>query len=56
MVPDLGMDQIHIFSRRANDSFSQLPSLVLPPGSGPRHVAFPLNSTERFYSVEELTK
>lgn len=40
LVADLGCDKIHVFDYDAKKGLTQKQSVVLPPGSGPRHLSF----------------
>lgn len=54
VVPDLGTDRVYLFALdAAAGSLSLAQSLELPPGAGPRHVAFH-PSLPRMYVINEL--
>lgn len=56
LSPDLGADQVHIFSvDNATGILTPYPSHNATPGSGPRHAAFKVNGNKTFmYLASEL--
>lgn len=54
VVPDLGTDRVYLYALDAeNGALSLSRTLELPPGAGPRHVAFHPN-LPRMYVINEL--
>ncbi|KAG9119723.1 hypothetical protein FRC07_005104 [Ceratobasidium sp. 392] len=56
-VPNLGTDRMHVFKVLGAGNLQQLDDVVLPSGSGPRHLAFwPLaGRSRRLYLVNQLS-
>lgn len=56
LVPDLGTDQVHVFSFIANTlKFSAQTTLKVPGGYGPRHLAFATRGGKTFmYLMTEM--
>jgi 6-phosphogluconolactonase len=56
LVPDLGADLIRVFRVDAGQTFTQLPSIPVPAGTGPRHGAwYPATGKPKFfYLVGEI--
>lgn len=57
LVPDLGTDQVHVYTFDANTlKTTAQTALKAPAGSGPRHIAFAQKSGKTFmYLITELT-
>ncbi len=55
LVPDLGVDQVfvHPFDSETSTLGEALPSIVLPPGAGPRHLSFAPDN-RHLYIINEL--
>ncbi|KAG8741906.1 hypothetical protein FRC10_002271 [Ceratobasidium sp. 414] len=56
-VPNLGTDRMHVFKVLGAGSLQQLDDVVLPSGSGPRHLAFwpPVGPSLYLYLVNQLS-
>eukprot|EP00052_Salpingoeca_macrocollata_P009327 m.73723 g.73723 ORF g.73723 m.73723 type:complete len:379 (+) comp17053_c0_seq1:42-1178(+) len=55
-VPDLGCDRVRLFRVGAAGDLTQLPAaIVMPPGSGPRHLAFNRSGSVAFVTNELLS-
>jgi 6-phosphogluconolactonase (cycloisomerase 2 family) len=56
LVPDLGMDLIHLYSFDPNTlALTSITPVSVKPGSGPRHLAFVIKGSKTFaYLVTEL--
>lgn len=55
-VPDRGSDRVYVYAVDGPGSVHEIRNITLPPGTGPRHIAFQvLNETRTFmYLVSEL--
>ncbi|KAG9104796.1 hypothetical protein FRC06_009265 [Ceratobasidium sp. 370] len=56
-VPNLGTDRMHVFRVLGAGNLQQLDDVVLPSGSGPRHLAFwpPVGPSQYLYLVNQLS-
>ncbi|KAI1269244.1 Lactonase, 7-bladed beta-propeller-domain-containing protein [Xylariaceae sp. FL1019] len=55
-VPDRGADRVYVYAVAGPDSVTRLDDIVLPPGTGPRHVVFSEASSNKtfMYLVSEI--
>ncbi|KAJ1307771.1 hypothetical protein OPQ81_001858 [Rhizoctonia solani] len=56
-VPNLGTDRVHVFRHKSAGQVEQLDDVVLPSGSGPRHLTFwpPIGPSLYMYLLNQLS-
>ncbi|CAE6409700.1 unnamed protein product [Rhizoctonia solani] len=56
-IPNLGTDRVHVFRHKGAGQVEQLDDVVLPSGSGPRHLTFwpPIGPSLYMYLLNQLS-